>query len=167
MVKLVRVSGYSNSGKTTLVTALVEKLTGQGVGVATLKHHGGKEHIEATDTDTWKHRKAGASASFLISSDSMTIYDDSDQGTRIGRAVGLCPPDVELVILEGFKTFTGIPWIAVRREGFELVPIDGDELPLCIVTDETDVDTDIPVFNHSDVDRVVKLLADKLLGGGE
>ena len=44
MVKLIRVSGFSGSGKTMLVTALVEKLTGQGVFVATVKHHGGHGH---------------------------------------------------------------------------------------------------------------------------
>ena len=56
------VTGWKNSGKTTLVEALVRELTGRGWRIATVKHAHHDFDIDKEGTDSFRHRKAGARA---------------------------------------------------------------------------------------------------------
>ena len=51
--------GKSNSGKTTLVTKLIEKLSNEGFKVASVKMTDKEISIDSKQKDTWKHSKAG------------------------------------------------------------------------------------------------------------
>ena len=52
--------GRSNTGKTTLIVKIIEKLTNEGYKVATIKKTDKKIDIDKKDKDTWKHGQAGA-----------------------------------------------------------------------------------------------------------
>ncbi len=54
------VYGYSDSGKTTLLEQLIERLTKEGCSVATVKRTKKSLSIDTAGKDTWRHRKAGA-----------------------------------------------------------------------------------------------------------
>ncbi|MBL0389209.1 molybdopterin-guanine dinucleotide biosynthesis protein B [Tumebacillus sp. ITR2] len=55
------VVGYKNTGKTTLVSRLVARLTQLGYRVGTCKHDGSHDlRLDAEGTDSAKHRQAGA-----------------------------------------------------------------------------------------------------------
>ncbi|MDO4556353.1 MAG: molybdopterin-guanine dinucleotide biosynthesis protein B, partial [Lachnospiraceae bacterium] len=51
------VSGYKNSGKTTLLTHLIEELTERGYKVAVIKHDGHDFESDVPGTDSWRHQK--------------------------------------------------------------------------------------------------------------
>ncbi len=55
--------GYKKVGKTTLIERLVPELSSRGYRVGTVKHHYSEFPIEvdAQGTDSWRHRRAGAS----------------------------------------------------------------------------------------------------------
>ncbi|MFY1113358.1 MAG: molybdopterin-guanine dinucleotide biosynthesis protein B, partial [Methanosarcinaceae archaeon] len=57
-MKVISVVGYKKSGKTALVSALVQKLSGFG-SVGTVKHMG-EFRYNPEDTDTGRHFDAGA-----------------------------------------------------------------------------------------------------------
>ena len=52
--------GWKNSGKTTLVVALVRELTARGFRVATVKHAHHAFDIDQPGKDSYLHREAGA-----------------------------------------------------------------------------------------------------------
>ena len=54
------VTGWKNSGKTTLVTRLVSELAGRGFVVSTVKHAHHAFDIDKAGTDSHRHREAGA-----------------------------------------------------------------------------------------------------------
>lgn len=57
--------GYQNSGKTTAMEFVTQKLTKKGWKVITLKHHGHGGIPDNWSKDSAKHREAGAIASFV------------------------------------------------------------------------------------------------------
>lgn len=57
---LIAISGVENSGKTTLITRLIPKLTSLGYKVATIKHDGHDFECDVEGTDSYKHKKVGA-----------------------------------------------------------------------------------------------------------
>ena len=64
---LIGIAGWKNSGKTTLVTRLVAELSGRGLDVATVKHAHHAFQIDDGDTDSARHRRAGASQVAIVS----------------------------------------------------------------------------------------------------
>ncbi len=60
-VRIIMVKGFSKTGKTTTVTALVKELRKRGYSVGTVKdiHYEGFS-MDRPGTDTWKHADAGA-----------------------------------------------------------------------------------------------------------
>lgn len=52
--------GFSNTGKTTLITGLIEKLKRKNYVVASIKQTTHSYSIDSPETDTWKHAQAGA-----------------------------------------------------------------------------------------------------------
>ena len=59
--------GHSNSGKTTVIVRLIQRLTKEGYKVATIKHTHKKIGFDSQGTDTWKHGNAGASVTVFSS----------------------------------------------------------------------------------------------------
>ena len=57
---ILAVSGIKNSGKTTLITALLPALKKRNLNTAVIKHDGHEFEADIPGTDTWKAREAGA-----------------------------------------------------------------------------------------------------------
>ena len=62
----IGVAGWKNSGKTTLVTRLIAELTRRGFKVATVKHAHHDFQIDDAETDSARHRRAGAPGTLSI-----------------------------------------------------------------------------------------------------
>lgn len=60
--------GRSNTGKTTLIVKIIEKLTNMGYKVATIKKTDKKIDIDKKGKDTWKYSQVGARLIVLSSS---------------------------------------------------------------------------------------------------
>jgi hypothetical protein len=59
-MRLYGVTGWKNSGKTTLVERLVAEITGRGLSVSTLKHAHHAFDVDQPGKDSHRHREAGA-----------------------------------------------------------------------------------------------------------
>lgn len=57
-MKLFGLAGWSNSGKTTLMTAVVTILTRRGFRVSTVKHAHHNFDIDRPGKDSFRHREA-------------------------------------------------------------------------------------------------------------
>lgn len=60
-MRIIMIKGFSKTGKTTTVTALISELRSRGYSVATVKDiHFADYHADTPGTDTFKHMEAGA-----------------------------------------------------------------------------------------------------------
>jgi molybdopterin-guanine dinucleotide biosynthesis protein B len=125
MPKFLALSGYHNSGKTTVGTYIVAKLSEKGYKVGVIKST--KETTEETDkpgSDTFKYRKAGAKQVVLFQRDRMTLFieDMPKEKDEVFTLFERLFFDYDLVILEGFKEWRDIPKIWLKRNDEETLP---------------------------------------------
>lgn len=99
-MKVICVSGYKNTGKTTLVTRLVEALSKKGqVGTVKLMFH---HRFNPANTDTGKHFDAGAGAVAAITdSELVTIKRDPTLEKALDS---LADSGMDFAVVEGAKT---------------------------------------------------------------
>ena len=106
--------GPSNSGKTTLICALVRHFVARGEHVAVIKHtHHALNEKRRGDTSLFV--KAGAHPVILANDDQAVVF--SNEARRIGfrdpRELLAHTEAAELVLVEGFKHFEGWPRFGV------------------------------------------------------
>ena len=103
-MKIFGISGWKNSGKTSLVERLVAEFTARGLKVSTIKHAHHEFDIDHEGRDSHRHRMAGASE-VLVSSDMRWALISELRGaeppTLLDLLNKLAPCD--LVLVEGFK----------------------------------------------------------------
>lgn len=102
---IYQVTGYQNSGKTTVILALIEELKKAGLKTATIKHHGHGGKPEAVKgKDSSKHLEAGAVASIIEGDGRLILQADHYRGNLQDqlRLLQTFKPDV--VLIEGHKS---------------------------------------------------------------
>lgn len=150
------ITGWKNSGKTTLVVRVVEELTRRGLTVSTVKHAHHSFDIDQAGTDSFKHRAAGAQEVALVSGTRWALMHelrDEDEPTLADILPRLSPCDI--VIVEGFKR--------ERHQKIECRRIDskggapifvGDDTIVALATDHPVSEAGRPVF---DIDAVAEI----------
>ncbi|PWW27711.1 molybdopterin-guanine dinucleotide biosynthesis protein B [Cytobacillus oceanisediminis] len=101
---IIQVSGYQNSGKTTLAIRLISELKKAGASVVTIKHHGhgGKPEVPS-GKDASRHIESGASASLVEGEGRLLIQAEKKAWSleeQISVASQLYP---DIIIIEGHK----------------------------------------------------------------
>lgn len=112
---MIGIAGWSGAGKTTLIEKLTRHFADQGLRVATVKHTHHKFDIDRPDSDTSRHRLAGASETIIVSGSRIAIVEEIDSRGEPGLDVvvqRLNPAN--LILVEGYKS-APIPKIEVRR----------------------------------------------------
>jgi molybdopterin-guanine dinucleotide biosynthesis protein B len=157
---VIGIAGWKKSGKTTLVTRLVEEFSRRGFRVATVKHAHHDFQIDAGETDSARHRRAGASQVAIVSSSRcavVTEFRGAPEPALETVIAGLAPCD--LVIVEGYKA-SAIPKIEARRlAAVSRVPLaDGDGNFVAIAADHEIEAPGVPVFALDDVKGIAGLI---------
>lgn len=114
-----QIVGYKNSGKTSLVCALIPLLKQGGKCVAVIKHDGHEYDMDHPGTDTWKQRQAGAMAVAITSPARTSIIEE--RGSSLSELIrGFSGYDY--VLVEGFKQEAYPKIVLIRRpEDLELL----------------------------------------------
>jgi molybdopterin-guanine dinucleotide biosynthesis protein B len=158
------VTGWKNSGKTTLLTRLVAELTRRGYRVSTVKHAHHDFDIDKPATDSFRHREAGASEVMIVSGHRWALMHElrgEDEPPLEAALKRLSPCD--LVLVEGYKR-EGHPKIeARRREASRNEALAfGDASILAIAADhETDADGR-PFFDLDDIAAIADFIVERL-----
>lgn len=104
--------GHSNSGKTTLIEQIITKLTQKGYTISTIKHTRGELSLDSPGKDTYRHRKAGASITCLISASETAFFSSNplnlNETIRLIETIG----GTDVILVEGGKN-EKIPKVAV------------------------------------------------------
>ena len=73
-MKTIAVIGWKNSGKTTLVSNLVNHLSEKKLKVGVVKHAHHTFDIDHPNTDSYKIRKAGSFKTTIVSTASIPLF---------------------------------------------------------------------------------------------
>lgn len=116
MTAIVSFIGWHNSGKTTLAAQVVTHLKEAGLRVAVVKSTDKTDIVfDTEDTDTSRHRQAGANEVMLVAPDQMVLLANPKKLSLTALAHRYFP-DVDIVIGEGFKDARQIAKIEVIRD---------------------------------------------------
>jgi molybdopterin-guanine dinucleotide biosynthesis protein B len=153
-MRVFAVSGYSGTGKTTIIEVIVKSLVKSGHTVATIKS---SKHQAGLDqgTDTWRHMQAGASMTIFLgpNKESVSFKD------RVGAAELSELSKYEFLIVEGMKS-VNIPkfWCIGDAD------LKHDDIPLnteAIVSWSDRVaipGLELPVYSADEIDELVKIV---------
>lgn len=103
-MKIVSIVGKKNTGKTSLTVKIIEELTRRGYNVASIKHSHHTIEMDKENTDTWKHKQAGAN--LVVGVGSTTFFNARKEQT-LNRILYLLKhfDDFDFVIIEGYKSY--------------------------------------------------------------
>jgi molybdopterin-guanine dinucleotide biosynthesis protein B len=161
--KVIGVAGWKNSGKTTLVSRLIAELTRRGFRVASIKHAHHGFQIDDAETDSARHRRAGAQQVAVVSARRWALVrelgDDEPEPALETILARLDPCD--LVIVEGYKA-APIPKIETRRrEGVRNRPLaDTDANVIAVAADFACEVAGRPVLALDDVAGIADLIVE-------
>ena len=146
------ITGWKNSGKTTLTERLVTELTGRGWKVSTIKHAHHDFDIDKVGADSYRHRQAGALEVTIVSGTRYAIMHElrgAPEPSFEEILARLAPCD--LVLIEGYKR-EPIPKIEARRlEAANRMPLAPEDPHIAaIAADHPVTDTALPVFDLDD-----------------
>ncbi len=136
-MKVFGITGWKNSGKTTLVANLVTSLRLRGYRVSTIKHAHCNFDIDRPGTDRYKHRQAGAEQVLLASGQRWALMQElrDEPEPELDDLLQHLTP-VDLVLVEGFK-MGHQPKIQVVRPQHKTEPLPADAQPIvAIASDE-------------------------------
>ncbi|MGE0766435.1 MAG: molybdopterin-guanine dinucleotide biosynthesis protein B [Hyphomicrobiaceae bacterium] len=163
---VVAIVGWKNSGKTTLVVRLVEELVSRGCNVATVKHAHHTFQIDQGESDSARHRRAGARQVAVISQERLAIIKEFAGAAEPGlhRILQMLDP-CDLVIAEGYKR-SAIPKIEARRHGSaSREPLARDDPHvIAIAADHATEGDGRPVYNLDDVAGLADLILRDVMG---
>lgn len=143
-MKIVSIVGKKNSGKTSLTTKIITELTKRGYNVASVKHSHHNIEMDKTDTDTWRHKQAGANLVVGIGS---TTFFNVKKEYDLNRILYLIKhlDNFDFVIIEGFKRYN-YPKIATSSD---------------IVDEYTIKEVNSFEANYEVIDELVNLIEEK------
>jgi molybdopterin-guanine dinucleotide biosynthesis protein B len=109
------VTGWKNSGKTTLTAALISEFTRRGYRVASVKHAHHAFDIDTEGTDSYRHRAAGAGETAIVGGSRWAIMHELKDAPEpeLAEVLGRLSP-CDIVLIEGYKN-EPIPKIECRR----------------------------------------------------
>ena len=103
-MKIVSIVGKKNTGKTSLTVRVIEELTKRGYEVASIKHSHHSIEMDKENTDTWKHKQAGAN---LVVGVGSTTFFNARREMDLNRILFLIKHigEFDFVIIEGYKSY--------------------------------------------------------------
>jgi molybdopterin-guanine dinucleotide biosynthesis protein B len=162
MIPIVSVVGKSNSGKTTLIEKMIEKLVERGYRVATIKHNLHGFDIDHEGKDSWRHKKAGARLTILASPGKVAVMEDTGADLGIGELRDRYIHNVDIILTEGFKG-NPYPKIEVFRSVLKRELLSSKDDNLIAVAGDEPVETDANLFDINDIEGIVDLVEDLFL----
>ncbi|MEZ5818207.1 MAG: molybdopterin-guanine dinucleotide biosynthesis protein B [Hyphomicrobiaceae bacterium] len=165
---VIAIVGWKNSGKTTLVVRLVAELSSRGHRIATVKHAHHAFQIDDGETDSARHRRAGARQVAVVSAERVAMIKE------LGGEPEPCLADIaamldpcDLIVVEGYKA-ASVPKIEARR----LQPAAQAPLALTdphVIAVAADHDADAagrPLYALDDIGGLADLIEREIMGVG-
>ena len=159
--RIFGITGWKNSGKTTLTERLVAEFRRRGKRVATVKHAHHDFDIDREGTDTFRHRAAGAGEVAIVSGRRWALMHELEGAAEpsLDQVIAMLAP-CDIVLIEGYK-LEAHGKIEVRRlDARDTKPLAGS-IPnvLAIAADHPVVGGHLPAFGLDDVATIADFIA--------
>ncbi|TOG27200.1 bifunctional molybdopterin-guanine dinucleotide biosynthesis protein MobB/molybdopterin molybdotransferase MoeA [Vibrio parahaemolyticus] len=159
-IPILGFAAYSGTGKTTLLEALLPKLTEAGLRIGMLKHAHHNFDVDKPGKDSYRLRKAGASQMLIASRNRFALMTETPEAeaefeyllTRFDE------DKLDVVLVEGCKNIA-FPKIELHREEAGkpwLYP--HDENIIAIASDTAELDSELPQMNINDLDAIAQFV---------
>ncbi|MFH4451678.1 bifunctional molybdopterin-guanine dinucleotide biosynthesis adaptor protein MobB/molybdopterin molybdotransferase MoeA [Vibrio alginolyticus] len=159
-IPILGFAAYSGTGKTTLLEALLPKLTEAGLRIGMLKHAHHNFDVDKPGKDSYRLRKAGASQMLIASRNRFALMTETPEAeaefeyllTRFDEGM------LDVVLVEGCKNIA-FPKIELHREEVGkpwLYP--NDENIIAIASDSAELDSELPQMNINDLDAIAQFV---------
>ena len=160
MRRVFGITGWKNSGKTTLTEKLVAELVQRGWKVSTVKHAHHDFDIDKPGADSFRHRQAGATEVAIVSNRRWALMHElrgEDEPTldAILSRLGTC----DIVLVEGYKREAHSKIETRRLETKEREPLSAhDPHIVAIAADFAIAGESLPVFNLDDTKSIADFI---------
>ncbi|ELA7337050.1 TPA: bifunctional molybdopterin-guanine dinucleotide biosynthesis adaptor protein MobB/molybdopterin molybdotransferase MoeA [Vibrio parahaemolyticus] len=159
-IPILGFAAYSGTGKTTLLEALLPKLTEAGLRIGMLKHAHHNFDVDKPGKDSYRLRKAGASQMLIASRNRFALMTETPEAeaefeyllTRFDE------DKLDVVLVEGCKNIA-FPKIELHREEVGkpwLYPHDDNII--AIASDSVELDSELPQMNINDLDAIAQFV---------
>ncbi len=162
--KIFGVTGWKNSGKTTLMERLLEEFTARGFSVSAIKHAHHSFDIDHPGRDSYKFREAGARQVALVSPKRWALMhelrdEDKPDFDEILSHIGPC----DLVLVEGYKGSPHPKIEARSNRSLTQEPLSGDDPQIVAIASEVETDTGaLPGYDVNDIGAIADFIAGHL-----
>jgi len=150
-MKIMGIVGWSGSGKTSLMVALLPVLREHGLKVSTMKHAHHAFDVDTPGKDSFLHREAGASEVLVVTGSRWVLMHESrDEPEPTIEALIERMTPVDLLLIEGFKTHSH-PKLEIHRpaEGRPLLCAQDPEI-VAVACDVALAGVAVPVLDLND-----------------
>lgn len=158
------ITGWKNSGKTTLTERLVTELVQRGFTVSTIKHAHHDFDIDVPGTDSFRHRAAGASEVAIVSAHRWAVMHEARgaaEPTLPEILARLSPCDV--VLVEGYKHDDHLKIEARRKDTATRAPLaETDPRIVAVATDFAVDDPSVRAFHLDDIAGIADFIVETL-----
>ena len=160
---LFGISGFKNSGKTTLTAKLIAALSDQGLRISSVKHAHHEFDLDQPGTDTDQHRSAGAYEVVIASARRWAIMheigENEEEPTLNELAAQMAASD--LVLVEGYKSEDHPKLLLVgNQEQLELLSNIKNVVAIAAEPDLNIDTTGLPRFDRNDIAAITRFIVE-------
>ncbi|PZF90382.1 molybdopterin-guanine dinucleotide biosynthesis protein B [Listeria ivanovii] len=116
MATILQIIGFKNSGKTTLLNALIKASRKENYTVSAIKHDAHDFSIDHVGTDSFSYQESGAEAVVIANSRRYAVMEQA--GIDLKMAIQKLPKS-DIILIEGYKQGP-FPKIVLIREKAEI-----------------------------------------------
>jgi len=158
-MRLYGITGWKNSGKTTLMERLVDDITARGFSVSTVKHAHHSFDVDHAGKDSFRHRTAGARQVLLASRNRWALMHElrGEAEPTLDELLQHLAP-VDLVLIEGYKRDRHAKIEAHRAATGQPLIASEDDTIRAVVSDSAPDGLRIPVMDLNDTRTIADFI---------
>ena len=151
-VPVLGIVGFSNTGKTTLTSALIERLS-TSLRVAAVKH-GHRFDFDRKGKDTQRFAEAGAATIAFASPSQRGLHVRTARAPELDEVLATLPDDLDVVLVEGYKLASMPKLEMIGPDGRSLTREGELESVVAVVSRAGPIDVGVPCFAADDLDAI-------------
>ncbi|HAR35444.1 MAG TPA: molybdopterin-guanine dinucleotide biosynthesis protein B [Acidobacteria bacterium] len=156
-MRAVAIVGASDTGKTTLITALIEEFKKRGLKCGVLKKASHEIELDSEGKDSWRLMEAGASSTAVMTEDRLFLIKRKTASETLLEVALDKFSEVDLLLVEGGKRESAFKKILRVQNADDHNLISPPEELIAIVSDEP-FDSPYPFFLATEVAKLSDFL---------
>lgn len=161
---LFGLSGFKNSGKTTLTAALIAEFSARGFKVSSVKHAHHEFDLDQPGTDTDKHRRAGAREVVIASARRWALMHEigaDESEPDLHELVRHMAP-ADLILAEGFKSEAHPKILLIANDEQAKLMQRIENVVAVAAAGNIEIDRALPRFGRDDIAGIASFIEEYL-----